>query len=109
MEPWRIEAKLARKQWLFSPVVEKQGAGEEKLYASMVADMQHKWNAHHNRFRDIKRPYSAESVVSKRGTLDVGNASSGMGHKLALLLLDKAAKGEPVYTCKLNGTKHNVV
>lgn len=50
------------------------------------------------RYKGIKRPYSAEDVVSKRGALQQTYPSSLMARKLFNLLEEKAAKGEPVHT-----------
>jgi isocitrate lyase len=50
------------------------------------------------RYKGIKRPYSAEDVVSKRGALQQTYPSSLMARKLFNLLEERAAKGEPVHT-----------
>ena len=50
------------------------------------------------RFKAIKRPYSAEDVASKRGTLKQSYPSSLMARKLFNNLNDKASKGEPLHT-----------
>lgn len=50
------------------------------------------------RYKGIKRPYSAEDVVSKRGALQQSYPSSLMARKLFNLLEERAAKGEPVHT-----------
>lgn len=53
------------------------------------------------RFKGIKRPYSAEDVVSKRGALQQSYPSSLMARKLFNLFEERAAKGEPVHTSAL--------
>ena len=54
------------------------------------------------RYKGIKRPYSAEDVVSKRGALQQSYPSSLMARKLFNLLEERAAKGEPVHTSAFN-------
>ncbi|KAJ5632734.1 isocitrate lyase [Penicillium lividum] len=70
---------------------EKAGAAEDALprRASMVELP---------RYEGIKRPYSAEDIVSKRGSLQQSYPSSLMARKLFNLLNERAAAGEPVHT-----------
>ena len=75
---------------------EKGGAAEDTLFAQEVEDVKQWWVS--PRYEGIRRPYSAEDVVSKRGTLQQTYPSSLMATKLFNLLKEKAAIGEPVHT-----------
>lgn len=44
------------------------------------------------------RPYTAEQVVSKRGTLEISYPSAQQGKKLHRLLADKFERGLPSHT-----------
>lgn len=50
------------------------------------------------RFNGLVRPYTAEQVVSKRGTIELSYPSNTQGKKLHALLKTKAAKGEVSHT-----------
>jgi isocitrate lyase len=75
---------------------EKMGAMEEKLFAQRLRDIRKWWET--PRFDGIKRPYSAEDVVSKSGSLEQTYPSSLMAQKLFKLLQERSAAGEPVHT-----------
>ncbi|KAJ6014418.1 mitochondrial 2-methylisocitrate lyase [Penicillium herquei] len=75
---------------------EKVGAAEDALFEQQVRDVQAWWES--PRYEGIKRPYSAEDVVSKRGSLQQNYPSSLMARKLFNLLNERAAAGEPVHT-----------
>ncbi|KAJ5729769.1 uncharacterized protein N7483_004277 [Penicillium malachiteum] len=75
---------------------EKLGAAEDALFEQQVRDVQAWWES--PRYEGIKRPYSAEDVVSKRGSLQQNYPSSLMARKLFNLLSERAAAGEPVHT-----------
>ncbi|EER29933.1 hypothetical protein D8B26_007201 [Coccidioides posadasii str. Silveira] len=75
---------------------EKAGAAEDALFEQEVNAVKEWWAS--PRYEGIKRPYSAEDVVSKRGSLQQSYPSSLMARKLFNLLNDKAAKGEPLHT-----------
>lgn len=75
---------------------EKAGASENAIFDEQVTQVRDWWAS--PRYKGIKRPYSAEDVVSKRGTLQQVYPSSLMARKLFNLLEEKAAKGEPVHT-----------
>ena len=75
---------------------EKQGSLEDALYNQQVLDVKQWWAT--PRYEGIKRPYSAEDVVSKRGSLQQSYPSSLMARKLFNLLKERATKGEPVHT-----------
>lgn len=51
-----------------------------------------------SRFRRVKRPYTAEQVVSKRGTLPIQYPSNVMAKKLWTTLDAHFRKGEPSQT-----------
>lgn len=78
---------------------EKAGAAEDALFEQQVNAVNEWWAT--ERYKGIKRPYSAEDVVSKRGSLQQSYPSSLMARKLFNLLNEKAAKGEPLHTCTL--------
>ncbi|CAI7640003.1 unnamed protein product [Penicillium pancosmium] len=75
---------------------DKAGAAEDALYEQQVRDVQEWWSS--PRYEGIKRPYTAEDVVSKRGSLQQTYPSSLMARKLFNLLNERAAAGEPVHT-----------
>ncbi|KAI4736460.1 isocitrate lyase [Aureobasidium sp. EXF-12298] len=75
---------------------EKVGDSEDAVFNDQVKQVQDWWAS--PRYKGIKRPYSAEDVVSKRGTLQQIYPSSLMARKLFNLLEERAAKGEPVHT-----------
>lgn len=78
------------------PEPEKVGQAEDALYDDQVRQVKEWWET--PRYKGIKRPYSAEDVVGKRGTLQQVYPSSLMARKLFDLLEERAAKGEPVHT-----------
>ncbi|GAB7361853.1 hypothetical protein MBLNU230_g1893t1 [Neophaeotheca triangularis] len=69
---------------------------EDEVFLQQVRQVQEWWSS--PRYKGIKRPYSAEDVVSKRGTLQQVYPSSLMARKLFDLLERRAAAGEPVHT-----------
>ena len=78
------------------PTARKSGEAEDALFDRQVTDVKAWWNS--SRYEGIKRPYSAEDVVSKRGTLQQVYPSSIMARKLFNLLKERASSGEPVHT-----------
>lgn len=78
------------------PEASKAGEAEDALFEEQVQAVKDWWAS--PRYKGIKRPYSAEDVVSKRGTLPQSYPSSLMARKLFNLLEERAAKGEPVHT-----------
>jgi isocitrate lyase len=78
---------------------DKAGPAEDALYEQQVRDVEAWWSS--PRYEGIKRPYSAEDVVSKRGSLQQTYPSSLMARKLFNLLNERAAAGEPVHTSEL--------
>jgi isocitrate lyase len=78
----------------------KAGPAEDALFDKQVQLVKDWWAS--PRYKGIKRPYSAEDVVSKRGALQQTYPSSLMARKLFNLFEERAAKGEPVHTSALN-------
>jgi len=78
------------------PEASKAGSAEDALFEEQVQAVKDWWAS--PRYQGIKRPYSAEDVVSKRGALQQSYPSSLMARKLFNLLEERAAKGEPVHT-----------
>ena len=76
----------------------KAGLAEDEIFEDRVREVQQWWSS--PRFRGLKRPYSAEDVVSKGGALPQSYPSSLMARKLFNLLHKKAANGQPLHTCK---------
>ncbi|KAH0541790.1 hypothetical protein FGG08_003745 [Glutinoglossum americanum] len=75
---------------------QKAGQAEDDLFHQQVLDVKQWWAS--PRYVGIKRPYSAEDVVSKRGSLQQTYPSSVMAKKLFNILKERSAKGEPVHT-----------
>lgn len=75
---------------------EKPGAAEDALYEQQLKDVEAWWAS--PRYEGIKRPYSAEDVVSKRGSQMQSYPSSVMARKLFNLIKERERKGEPIYT-----------
>lgn len=73
---------------------------EQELYTGQIRNIKDWWDT--PRFSGIKRPYSAEDVACKRGTLEQSYPSSLMAKKLYNLLEKKAASHEPVHTRALS-------
>lgn len=86
---------------------EKAGASEDTIFNEQVAQVKEWWAS--PRYKGIKRPYSAEDVVSKRGTLQQTYPSSLMARKLFNLLEEKASRGEPIHTSALTFMSSNQV
>lgn len=78
------------------PTSEKAGSQEDALLDQQVEDVKQWWAS--ERYNGVKRPYSAEDVVEKRGALQQTYPSSLMARKLFNLLKERAAAGEPVHT-----------
>ena len=82
------------------PTSAKAGPSEDALFQQEVEDVKSWWAK--PRFKGIKRSYTAEQVVSKRGALQQEYPSSLMARKLFNLLQERAAAGEPVQTSTLD-------
>src|SRR4051794_41092588 len=79
-----VSAVLPSDSFQLLSTAEKSGSAEEDLFSRQVADVNTWWSS--PRFEGIKRPYSAEDVVSKRGSLQQTYPSSLMARKLFNLL-----------------------
>lgn len=75
---------------------EKAGSAEDALFDAQVKEVRQWWAS--DRYKGIRRPYTAEDVVSKRGTLQQTYPSSLMARKLFNLLKERHAEGKPVHT-----------
>ncbi|CAO1598762.1 mitochondrial 2-methylisocitrate lyase [Xanthoria calcicola] len=71
-------------------------SSEDATFEKEVDDVKRWWAT--PRWAGIKRPYTAEQVVSKRGSLPQRYPSSSMAIELFDLLQKRAAAGEPVHT-----------
>ncbi|KAI5306417.1 hypothetical protein KEM56_001010 [Ascosphaera pollenicola] len=74
----------------------KSGNAEDALYEKQIAQVREWWSS--PRYKGIKRPYTPEHVVSKRGTLMQTYPSSLMARKLWNLLEERAVEKKPVHT-----------
>jgi isocitrate lyase len=91
-----VSTALPSDSFQLLPTAQKAGQAEDDLFRQQVEDVKKWWAT--PRYEGIKRPYSAEDVVSKRGTLQQIYPSSLMARKLFNLFSERAEKGEPVYT-----------
>lgn len=69
---------------------------EQAIFDEQVKQVTEWWAS--PRYKGIKRPYSPEQVVSKRGTLQQVYPSSLTARKLFNLLEERNAEGKPVHT-----------
>lgn len=76
----------------------KAGDAEDALFDQQVKDVQAWWQS--PRYEGIKRPYTAEDVVLRRGTLQQTYPSSLMARKLFNLFEERAKEGKPVHTSR---------
>jgi len=91
-----VSTSLPSDSFQLLSVEEKVGASEDALFQQQVQDVKSWWSS--ARYKGIKRPYTPEDVVSKRGTLQQTYPSSLMARKLFNLLHERAAEGKPVHT-----------
>ena len=75
---------------------EKNGANEDVLFDTQVQNVKQWWAS--SRYEGIRRPYTPQDVVSKRGSLQQMYPSSLMARKLFNLLKERAEVGKPVHT-----------
>ncbi|KAK6442413.1 mitochondrial 2-methylisocitrate lyase [Oleoguttula sp. CCFEE 5521] len=75
---------------------EEKASSEDAIFDAQVKQVQEWWAS--PRYEGIKRPYSAEVLVGKRGTLQQVYPSSLMARKLFDLLTKRAKEGKPVHT-----------
>ena len=78
------------------PESQKPGKAEDEIYNKEIQQVKDWWAS--PRYKGIKRPYSPDDVVSKRGTLQQTYPSSLMARKLFNLLEERANEGKPVHT-----------
>ncbi|CAG8719670.1 1678_t:CDS:2, partial [Acaulospora colombiana] len=71
-------------------------SSERENFKQEVAAVERWWKQ--SRFSRVKRPYTAEQVVSKRGTLPIQYPSDAQGKKLWALLEQHWKKGTPSHT-----------
>jgi hypothetical protein len=76
----------------------KVGAAEDALFNAQVQAVKDWWLS--PRYAGIKRSYSPEDVVARRGTLQQVYPSSVMARKLFELLEERAEEGLPVHTSR---------
>ncbi|KAK1780784.1 isocitrate lyase [Copromyces sp. CBS 386.78] len=69
---------------------------EDKLFAKEVEEVKKWWSD--SRWRQTKRPFTAEQIVSKRGNLKIEYASNAQAKKLWNILEDRFAKRDASYT-----------
>lgn len=91
-----VSSALPGDSFQLLPEASKAGQAEDALFDEQVQKVKDWWAS--PRYKGIKRPYSAEDVVSKRGALQQTYPSSLMARKLFNLFEERAAKGEPVHT-----------
>ena len=95
-----VSSALPGDSFQLLPEASKAGQAEDALFEEQVQQVRDWWAS--PRYKGIKRPYSAEDVVSKRGALQQTYPSSLMARKLFNLFEERAAKGEPVHTSAFN-------
>jgi isocitrate lyase len=78
------------------PESQKPGKAEDEIYNEQIQQVKDWWAT--PRYKGIKRPYSPDDVVSKRGTVQQVYPSSLMARKLFNLLEERASEGKPVHT-----------
>jgi isocitrate lyase len=76
----------------------KAGPAEDALFDAQVQAVKDWWRS--PRYAGIKRSYSPEDVVARRGTLQQVYPSSVMARKLFELLEERAKEGLPVHTSR---------
>jgi isocitrate lyase len=91
-----VSSALSSDSYQLLPITSKAGVAEDDLFDQQVQDIKSWWNS--ARFEGIKRPYSPEDVVSKRGSMLQTYPSSIMARKLFNLMNERAAAGDPVHT-----------
>jgi len=74
----------------------KKPSAENALFEEQIQQVKAWWAS--ERYQGIKRPYTAEDDVSKRGALQQTYPSSLMARKLFNLFQERAAEGKPVHT-----------
>jgi isocitrate lyase len=96
--PSSLNSLLASDSFQLLSEQDKSASAEDGLFESHVQAMAEWWRS--PRFAGIKRPYTPESVVARRGTLQQIYPSSLMARKLFELLEKRANAGLPVHICR---------
>lgn len=91
-----VSAPMESDRFQLLSTAEKVGPAEDELYQKQVESVKSWWSS--PRYEGIKRPYTAEDVVSKRGALQQIYPSSLMARKLFNLLKERGAAGQPLHT-----------
>lgn len=78
------------------PEEQKAGPAEDALLQQQIKEVEAWWAS--DRFKGIKRDWSAADVVSKRGSLQQSYPSSIMARKLWNLVQERYAQGKPIHT-----------
>jgi hypothetical protein len=86
---------------------EEKASAEDDIFNAQVQQVKDWWAS--PRYEGIKRPYSAETVVSKRGALQQVYPSSLMARKLFNLLEERAKEGKPVHTSTYSYSIDNII
>jgi isocitrate lyase len=87
-------------------------SAEKARFAQEVAEVEHWWKVRiqhitedyphrhpqSHRFAQIKRPYTPDDVVSKRGTIKIEYPSNIQAKKLWAILSEHAKRGTPSHT-----------
>jgi isocitrate lyase len=91
-----VSSSLPADSFQLLPEKSKTGEAEDALYDAQVQAVKDWWNT--PRYEGIKRPYTAEDVVARRGALQQTYPSSLMARKLFNLFEERAREGKPVHT-----------
>ncbi|KAF2839797.1 isocitrate lyase-like protein 2 [Patellaria atrata CBS 101060] len=91
-----VSSVLPGDSYQLLPEFSKAGDAEDALFDAQVQQVKDWWAS--PRYKGIRRSYSAEDVVSKRGTLQQSYPSSLMARKLFNLFEERAQQGLPVHT-----------
>lgn len=103
-----VSTQLPSDSFQLLSTTDKAGAAEDALFEEQVKAVKEWWAT--PRFEGIRRPYTAEDVVSKRGSLQQSYPSSIAARKLFNLLNERAAEKQPVHTRRsLSGLQMDVV
>lgn len=90
-----VSAPLPSDAFQLLSTADKAGSAEDALFEQQVKDVQAWWAT--DRYKDIKRPYTAQDVVSKRGTLQQSYPSSITARKLWNLIQERGSQGQPIH------------
>jgi isocitrate lyase len=83
---------------MINPAVDP--ANEDQIFAREVDEVKRWWSD--SRWRHTKRPFTAEQIVSKRGTLKIEYASNAQSKKLWKILEGRFQVSHiPVLVCRI--------